>query len=82
MKTTPVEEVLDDRSCITDIYWILIFTLIGFFMRVWGDILYKFIFQMFGKIDLIYLGLILLVIMFCLVHWFDVNMERNKNTLF
>jgi len=54
MKTVAIDKVFDDiqkseRSYSHDLFWIILWILISFSSRIWGDLLYKILDKVFGK---------------------------------
>lgn len=80
MRTVSVDKLFDDRksdSYSHDLFWIVLWIIISFSSRIWGDLLYKILDITIGRPrtveQLIAMSLVMILIIFLFVRNYDVD---------
>ena len=88
MKTDSIDDIFEDVSVNKDgptyhhdLFWIILWIMISFSSRIWGDLLYRFMDNVFGKRrtteQLIAMTLISILIIFMFVRIYDFDIDRS-----
>jgi len=88
MKTDSIDDIFEDANINKDgptyhhdLFWIILWIMISFSSRIWGDLLYRIMDNVFGKRrtteQLIAMTLISILTIFVFVRIYDFDIDRS-----